>query len=80
MDAKKFRNAVLFMVNHWNKENAIKIFGEEDGCHLWKKWHLLTEGVAPYCRAEYAATCMFYSLDDHNLQTLLDYIEEHYKG
>ena len=43
MEAKKFRNVILFMANRWDKRTAIEIFGEDMGIHFWSKWRGTTE-------------------------------------
>lgn len=82
MEAKKFRNVILFMANRWDKRTATTIFGEDMGMHFWGKW--LTaygdEGRSNYRGPDYATMRLFYELSENYLQTLLDYIEANYNG
>lgn len=82
MEAKKFKNVILFMANRWCKETAIEIFGENMGLHFWSKWIAAyrDELTKSYRGPDYATMRLFYELSENNLQILLDYIEENYNG
>ena len=82
MDAKDFKRVILFMANRWNKETAIAIFGSNMGQHFWGKWiSAYGEEFTPSYRGpDYATMSLFYQMTTDNLQILLSYIEENYKG
>jgi hypothetical protein len=77
MKAKDFRNVILFMANVWDKNTAIKIFGEVMGEHFWNKWCGSHER---YGDADYATMRLFYEMSDLYMQKLLNYIYINYKG
>ena len=82
MEAKKFRNVILFMANRWCKETAIEIFGEVMGMHFWNKWVSAygDEEKQVYRGPDYATMRLFYELSEDNLQILLNFIEANYNG
>lgn len=77
MKAEDFRKVILFMANQWDKDTAIKIFGEDMGEHFWSKW----EGVCERTKYPDLATMrLFYDMSPHYMQELIDYVETNYKG
>lgn len=77
MEAKKFRNVILFMANHWDKRTAIEIFGEVMGMHFWSKWRGTIE-IHGY--PDLGTMRLFYDMGNKYMQILLDYIEANYNG
>lgn len=77
MKASDFRKVILFMANQWDKDTAIKIFGEDMGEHFWSKW----EGVCERTKYPDLATMrLFYDMSPNYIQELIDYVEANYKG
>lgn len=70
MNAKNFRAVILFMANQWNKDVAIKIWGESLGLHFFSKWN--ARGTS----ADEGTMRLFYEMTTDNLQKLLDYVEK----
>ena len=77
MEAKKFRNVILFMANRWDKRTAIEIFGEDMGIHFWSKWRGTTER---YGFPDLGTMRLFYDMGNEYMQIFLDYIEANYNG
>lgn len=73
MNAKNFRAVILFMANQWNKDVAIKIWGESLGLHFFSKWN--ARGTS----ADEGTMRLFYEMTTDNLQKLLDYVEKENK-
>lgn len=77
MKASDFRKVILFMANQWDKDTAIKIFGEDMGMHFWSKW----EGVCERTKYPDLGTMrLFYDMSPNYMQELVDYVETNYKG
>lgn len=68
MTTKEFRDIILFMANDWSEQTAIDIFGVCMGKHLFGKW-------CSYSNPDLGTIGLFYSMDDKNLFTLLEYIK-----
>lgn len=85
MDAKIFRNVLLFLCNKWSKGEANLIFNGSDfdpekwkysiGEHIWNKW-------LSACKSNYGSlNCIAFFLlefDDSNLQKLIDRATQYY--
>lgn len=82
MEAKKFRNVILFIANRWTKQTVVAIFGEVMGLHFWRKWISAygEEFTNSYRGPDYATMRLFYEMGNEYLQILLDYIEANYNG
>ena len=86
MNAKDFRNVILFLCNKWSKGEANLIFNGPDfdpekwnyslGQHIWKKW------IYGYENHHGGLDCIAWfltELDNENLQKLIDRSIEYYK-
>ena len=45
---KTVRNFMWYMYNKWNRQEAIYVFGENLGNHLYNKWMRYYENVRDY--------------------------------
>lgn len=58
---------VYYMVNHWNRENAGKIFGEVMGKHFFAKWCNLNKAHNEY----HATMTLYLEMTDSNRELLV---------
>lgn len=59
---KSVRNYMWYMYNKWNHQEAIRIFGENLGNHIFDKWVSYAENVRDY-------TMMFFADLDNECRT-----------
>lgn len=69
-------NFAIYMSNAWDKTEAIKIFGENIGEHIFNKW----VGYASDRGPTYASLALVYDLDSNNLEKLVERACKLYDG
>ena len=85
MNAKDFRNVLLFMCNCWNESECSMIFNgfgflEKNyqyslGWHIWNKW---IEGCNNHHGSLDCIAWFIFELDNDCLQKLIDRTQEYY--
>jgi hypothetical protein len=88
MKAKDFRTVLLYMCNHWGKEEAERIYNTKNdgstydwrfslGEHIWLKW---IDACEHHGGALDGIAWFLTELDNENLQKLIDRAFEYYKS
>ena len=67
---------MIYMANRWGKDEAVKIYGEMLGNHIWEKYMSYANSSGMY--AAYAK--LVFELDSDNLKLLLDRATSIYDG
>ena len=86
MEAKDFRNVLLFMCNRWCKGESNIIFNGSDfdpekwkyslGYHMWEKWLQACENH--HGSLDCIASYILEGMDNENLQKVIDRTNELY--
>ena len=86
MEARDFRNVLLFMCNRWTLEECCNIFNGYDfgtcdwkyslGEHIWNKWGEACE--YHHGSLDCIASILLEGIDNNCLQKLIDRSQEYY--
>ena len=69
----EIKNFGYYLFNKWCLEESVRLFGDDLGNHIWKKWHsVVREGCGDHLY-------WFMNLDDSCKQKLIDRVNEIYK-
>lgn len=66
----------IYMANAWSQSEAIAIWGENLGMHIWNKWLVFNETYGTHA----ASMKLIYELDSTNLEKLVERANTLYEG